>query len=135
MVDGGIPKKRRQRGQSLVELALLLPVLCTIMLGALDLGRAYYSYSAVANAARVGAQYAAYATVWPLDATAVEQKVRDEASDISVREVTLTPASGWAQGQDITVAVTYDFQFLTPGASRLWGDPLTITYASTARFH
>ncbi len=135
MGDGKRHERRRQRGQSLVEMALLLPVLCTIMLGALDLGRAYYSYAAVANAARVGAQYAAYATVWPLDAAAVEAKVRDEASDVSVRDVTLTPESGWAQGQDVTVAVVYDFHFLTPGASRIWGEPLTITYAATARFH
>ncbi len=45
-------------GQSLTELALVLPVLVLIFIGILDLGRAFHTQVAAANAARVGVVYA-----------------------------------------------------------------------------
>ncbi len=43
---------RRSQGQSLVEFALVLPVLLLIVFGILDFGRAIYEYNTVADAAR-----------------------------------------------------------------------------------
>lgn len=43
---------RRQRGQSLVEAAIALPILLTLLVGTVDLGRAVYQYNGVAEAAR-----------------------------------------------------------------------------------
>lgn len=40
------------RGQSLVEFALVLPILLILMLGILDFGRAVAAYNSVSNAAR-----------------------------------------------------------------------------------
>jgi len=48
-----------QRGQSMVELALLAPLLLMITLGTLDLGRMMYGYVAVSSAAQAGAEFAA----------------------------------------------------------------------------
>ena len=48
----------RSRGQALVELAIILPVLLLLMLAALDLGRIFYARIAVENAAREGAMEA-----------------------------------------------------------------------------
>ena len=49
----------RQRGQSFVEFALILPVLMLIVLIGLDFARAFVGWIAVNNAARVGANFAA----------------------------------------------------------------------------
>jgi len=49
---------RDRRGASAIELGLLLPLLLTIALGAIDLGRFGYSHLAVTNAARAGAAFA-----------------------------------------------------------------------------
>lgn len=49
----------RQRGQSLVELALVLPILLALLAGALDLGRVFYATVSLNNAAREGALQAA----------------------------------------------------------------------------
>lgn len=49
---------RHARGQTLVELALLLPALLFLSMLALDLGRGIYYYSVVYNAAREGARFA-----------------------------------------------------------------------------
>ena len=55
-----------RRGQSLVELALMLPLITLILLGAVDLGRAFYSYVELTNAVKQGA---AYGTLSPSDRT------------------------------------------------------------------
>jgi len=52
------PRSRRKGGAA-VELALILPILVTLVLGAIDFGRFVSLYIAVANAARAGAQYGA----------------------------------------------------------------------------
>lgn len=50
--------RRRERGQGLVEFALVLPVIVFVVLGLLDLGRAIYTYNTLAQAARQAARVA-----------------------------------------------------------------------------
>ena len=55
MRDGGIGearRRRRARGQSLVEMALAMPLFLTLTLGVADGGRAFYYQEAVVNATR-----------------------------------------------------------------------------------
>jgi hypothetical protein len=52
-----MPPEPRQRGQDLVEFALVIPLLLLIVIGVLDLGRAFFASIAVANVAREGARY------------------------------------------------------------------------------
>jgi Flp pilus assembly protein TadG len=49
---------RGRAGQSLVEMAMVLPVLAFLTFGLVDFGRAYYFQVAVTNAAREGARSA-----------------------------------------------------------------------------
>jgi len=49
---------RAGRGQSVAEMALLVPLLLLLVVGAVDLGRAFHSYIVITNAAREGARYA-----------------------------------------------------------------------------
>jgi Flp pilus assembly protein TadG len=49
---------RRRRGQSLVETALIAPILITVLLCVVDFGRAAYDYSSLSAAAREGARVA-----------------------------------------------------------------------------
>lgn len=51
--------RRDERGQSLVELALLMPILIFGLIAAADLARAFSAQLAVQNAARAGAEAAA----------------------------------------------------------------------------
>jgi Flp pilus assembly protein TadG len=50
--------RRRQDGQSLVEVALVLPILVLILLGVFDFGRAVFAFNTVENAAREAARVA-----------------------------------------------------------------------------
>ncbi len=56
----------RQKGQSLVEFALVLPLFVLILVGIFDIGRAFFAYIAISNAAREGARVE---TFWPGKAT------------------------------------------------------------------
>ena len=54
------PRQRSSRGQSLVEFALVLPILILIVMGIFDLGFAVYANTVVSNAAQEGARNAIY---------------------------------------------------------------------------
>jgi Flp pilus assembly protein TadG len=50
---------RRRRAQSLVEMALVTPIIVFFLFGITDIGRAYYQYTVLTEAVREGARYAA----------------------------------------------------------------------------
>jgi Flp pilus assembly protein TadG len=106
-------KKTSQKGQSLVEVALAIPILILIVMGILDLGRAYFTYVALSDAAAEGA---AYAAIHPAETTQIVARTTDSASGmvvlgpemVSIDYTDLTP------GSSITVTVEYEYQILTP---------------------
>jgi Flp pilus assembly protein TadG len=57
----------RPTGQTVVELALLLPVLLTLMIGLIEIGRYAYFDILISNAARAGAQYGAQSLIQAAD--------------------------------------------------------------------
>ena len=64
----------RTRGQSLVEFALVLPIIMMLTLTALDFGRVYLGYINLQNMARIAANFAANnPTAWTVSADPVVQ--------------------------------------------------------------
>lgn len=55
----GLLKNKRSIGQGMVELALTLPLFLLLVYGIFELGRVIFMYSAVLNASRDAARYAA----------------------------------------------------------------------------
>lgn len=51
-------RKRRSRGQALVEFALIIPIFLLILVALFDLGRAVFAYNTLTNAAREGVRMA-----------------------------------------------------------------------------
>ena len=54
-----IRNRKRSRGQSVVEFAMIAPVLVFLLLITLDFGRLFMSYITLTNTTRVAANYAA----------------------------------------------------------------------------
>lgn len=54
-----ITRLRRKRAQSLVEMALVSPLIVFFLFGITDIGRAYYQYTVLTEAVREGARYGA----------------------------------------------------------------------------
>jgi Flp pilus assembly protein TadG len=108
--------RRRQsdRGQSLLEFAIILPVLLIIVAGVLDIGRLYFSYVAVTDAASEGAAYAAN---HPTSETLIVARARDAsniAADQSEIEFQCPTCPTVGSGDPVTVSVTYSFTLATP---------------------
>ena len=53
----GLRGLRGERGQSMVEYALVLPILLLLLLGIMEFGIGVFNYNTIANAAREGARY------------------------------------------------------------------------------
>jgi Flp pilus assembly protein TadG len=121
----GLPAAARlDEGQSLVELALLLPLLLLILLGLADFGRAFYYTTIISNAAREGAAYLSQnpgvAGFADTNTSSVKTKVCNETglfayNSPSTCSLTVTPPgavnfSAYVAGQDAVVVVSYDFR-------------------------
>jgi Flp pilus assembly protein TadG len=106
-------KSKREKGQSLVEFAIVLPFLLVILAGVLDVGRLYYVSVSISDAAAEGA---AYAAINP-DNTA-EIVARAQAASTGMVEVqedmVMVDCPVIASGQPVTVTVNYDFVVATP---------------------
>jgi hypothetical protein len=76
-------KNSKNRGQTLVEWALILPLLLLIVFTIFDLGRGIYYYSVVYNAAREGARFG---IISPCDVAAIKQEVRQRAVALDIPE-------------------------------------------------
>jgi Flp pilus assembly protein TadG len=63
-----------ERGQSLVELAISLPVMILLLLGAVDFGMAIFSYAIIRDAAQEGALYGSFN---PDNKLAIESRARN----------------------------------------------------------
>lgn len=53
-------RRSSERGQSLVEIAISLPVIILILLGTIDFGMAIFSYAIIRDAAQEGALYGSF---------------------------------------------------------------------------
>ena len=110
--------RRTDRGQSMVEFALVLPVLLMLVFGFLDLGRAVYSQSVVANAAREGARAA---VIHGSTNAEIRAAVKANAIGIAVTDadITITPSAARVSGQQVLVRVTTRFYAVTPFVTQL----------------
>lgn len=106
-------REHRKSGQSLVEFALLLPILLLILAGLLDLARGYYVYVALTDAAAEGA---AYAAIHPSDFSEVVARVQDASGggvQIDPDGINMDCPTVSA-GQPVTVSVRYTYTVVTP---------------------
>lgn len=104
---------KTQRGQSIVELALLFPLLMMLLMGLLDLGRAYYIMVALRDAAEEGASYAA---IQPTDEAEIKARAADASGDLiatTADDVVITTSS-LLPGEPITVTINYQYDFYMP---------------------
>lgn len=83
--------RRKERGQSIVEMALVLPIALLIMIGLFDLGRIVFINNTLSDGARHGARYAA---VDPDNCSLIKQSVHTailgtDLTTFTVRYITI----------------------------------------------
>lgn len=117
-------KQQAERGQSLVELALSLTVILLLLAGAVDFSVAYFSFSAMQDAAQEGALYG---STNPGDKDAIISRVRNASTkpvdlsnvdlvgvDVSLSGDTCVDEHCACQGNEVHVDVTYDYPISMP---------------------
>ncbi len=117
---------QRERGQSLVELALILPIMLLLLGIALDIGRGMMVYMNVVHAAREAAWVAAQPDGTQAAAVSAARTALADAGldpDQAVVTVTIRPA-----GSPVDATVTYNY---TPLMALLPIGPIPIRAVQT----
>lgn len=143
------------RGQSLVEFAVVLPVIVLLIAAFVEIGRAVFAYNTIANAARQGARVAAvnqipdvtdcdatrpiedpYEPHWSMRGCAIvaASALGITTSNVSVAyapppTTTLSCAPTLHVGCIAAITVTYDYSVATPFVSLFIG-PFMMTQTS-----
>jgi Flp pilus assembly protein TadG len=114
----------RESGQSLVELAVSMVLIMTLLAGAVDIGRIFYTYVSILDASQEGAVYAA---IEPgVDADIIARAQNSSTAPIDLRNdpnvaVTVAPvAASRCAGAQVTVTVTYTYTFTMPFIGTFW---------------
>jgi Flp pilus assembly protein TadG len=94
-------------GQSLVELALILPLLLLLLVGIIEIGRFSYYSILVANAARAGAQYGAQSLITAADVAGIRAAAHNDGlPSLAVTPRQLCGCTGATLGACSTIAPT-----------------------------
>jgi Flp pilus assembly protein TadG len=127
---------KSQKGQSLVEFALVLPLLIFLLLGIIDFGRTFYVYSVMVNAGRETARAASIGIVNTDDSIkqyAVDSFNKNNVlnidpltkSDVQPPNDSEFNSATFFAGTDVGIQISYNETFLTPLISDIFkGMPL-----------
>jgi Flp pilus assembly protein TadG len=127
---GAKPRRVRQRGSALLEQALTIILLLSVMFGIIDFARALYTYHFVANAAREASRWASVrsstSSLGAADSSNVETLVSNvpgmglDPANITSSVNWLSPPHGSPScpantpGCVVQVQVNYNFKFFFP---------------------
>jgi hypothetical protein len=104
-------------GQSLTEFAISMTFLLLLLSGILDLGRAYFVFLSLRDAAQEGA---AYAAIEPTDIAGIRQRVRQSSrgpidfTAFSDSQITVSHSGLACAGNGVNVKLDLNFEFIAP---------------------
>lgn len=119
-------KVLNKKGQSIVEMALILPIIMLLFMGIVDFGRIMNSQIQISSASRSGARIAA---IGKTDAEIINF-INLSTSTLKVENliITITPNQASRSSEDIvTILVEYDISIITPGVSIITGNPYRLS--------
>jgi len=106
---------KEEKGQAMIEMVLIMPLILLIMAGVIDFGRVIHAYVVVVNAAREAAFAGAVEQVSDSDLGTL---IADELQRGGVTEGTATStityqSQGSPTAQTINVDISYEFPLIT----------------------
>jgi len=100
---------RNERGQTMVEFAIVLPVLMLIVFAIIQFGILFNNFVALTDAVRAGARTAAVSRTAADPVAATISRVQSATGDLDQSKLGITVTSGWQHGDDVTVSATYPY--------------------------
>lgn len=119
---------KSEKGQSLVEFALILPVLVVLLLGVVDFGRVFHTYLTIDHAGREAARAASIGK----SGLEAEQVAVASASSINLTLDHVVVNKG-ESGSDAEVIISYPFSFMTPFISDFFSGNYEINNTTVMR--
>jgi Flp pilus assembly protein TadG len=99
-----------EKGQTMVEFVIVVPVLLMLMFGVIQFGIVYNNYLTITDAARVGARKAAVSRTAANPRGLAEAAFRASAADLDQAKLNVTVnETAWAHGGDVTVCGNYPY--------------------------
>ena len=125
---------RKREGQALVEFAMIVPLILFILMGTIELGRAWSAKQIVTSAAREGGRTG----ILPASTTTeVETAVTNYVTGAGLTGTTVVTTEGVgatvAAGTQTTVTVNYDFEVLTGSFVPGFSGTVTLTGSTVMR--
>ena len=118
----------------MVEFALLLPVFLMLVMGVIDIARAYSNLQVITNATREGARLGIIPGSAPAAVTAAVNNYLVTGAVANCGAPALANVgTGGAAGDNTTVAVTCNFQTLTGTLIPVWTGTIALTRTATMR--
>jgi len=114
--------KLNRKGQSMVEMALVLPIIIVLLMGMVEFSRIFGSYLLVAHASREGARMASIGRTDAEIKANITSKVN--ILDVSNLQIILTPGeNSRVTGEDVKVSVKYKLVIYAPVISSIVSNP------------
>jgi Flp pilus assembly protein TadG len=102
-------KLRNERGQTMTELALVLPILVVLVLAIAQFGVAFNNYVTLTDAARAGARVGAVSRSSSNPSSACVSAARNAAGGLSQSNLNVSCSSPWTIGSNVTVSASYPY--------------------------
>jgi Flp pilus assembly protein TadG len=100
---------KSERGQTMTEFALVLPLLVFLLFGIIQFGIAFNNYIALTDAARAASRKGAVSRGAANPAGDCSSAAVNAAGDLNTSKLKVTCSSTWQSGSDVTVTATYPY--------------------------
>jgi hypothetical protein len=123
---------RKQGGQALVELALLLPILVVFLFGIIEFGRVFNAYLVVNHASREGVR----AGVVGASDAEITQRVNDSTRILNQQNLTITISPDSFRrdrGAPLIVQVDYQVPIFAPVIGSVLQNPFPVSSRTVMR--
>jgi Flp pilus assembly protein TadG len=103
--------RKREDGQTLVEFALVLPLIAILLFGVIQFGIVFNNYLTLTDAVRTGARKAAVSRNLGASgaSNAAKQAVVDAGVDLKLKTGDVNVSSAWNPGDKVTVQAQYPY--------------------------
>jgi len=121
-----------QKGQSLVEFAIILPVVLIILIGMLEFGLILNAYLSINNCSREGARLG---VVGGSD-NEIENLIKSISPNLNTDKlsVSINPSQAYRKrGESLTVTVEYSYDVITPIISIIINEEINLKIQTTMR--
>lgn len=127
-----VEKVKKNKGQTLVETAFVLPIILLVLMGIVEFGRIFNTYLVLTNASREGARVAA---VGGADSDVINS-VMNVTQSLNQAEITITIdplETERTRGLPVAVTANYNLDLICPIINVLLPNPFPLASSTTMR--